>query len=51
MEEALGYSRAALSKAVSILKEHHYIDVKKSATSNIYQRIVLEKLGNELQIR
>ena len=36
MEEALGYSRAALSKAVSILKEHHYIDVKKSGTSNVY---------------
>jgi DNA-binding transcriptional ArsR family regulator len=36
MEEALGYSRAALSKAISILKEHHYIDVKKSGTSNVY---------------
>lgn len=36
LEEALGYKRNALSKAVNLLKEHHYIDVKKSGTSNIY---------------
>lgn len=36
LEEALGYKRNALSKAINLLKEHHYIDVKKSGTSNVY---------------
>ena len=36
LEEALGYKRNALSKAVNLLKEHKYIDVKKSGISNIY---------------
>ena len=36
MEEALGYKRNALSKAVKLLKEHNYIDVKKSGVTNVY---------------
>lgn len=36
LEEALGYKRTALSMAVALLKEHKYIDVKKSGTSNVY---------------
>ena len=32
----LGYSRQTLSTAVALLKEHKYIDVKKSGTSNVY---------------
>ena len=36
LEEALGYKRTALSMAVALLKEHKYIDVKKTGTSNVY---------------
>ena len=36
MQEKFGYSRAALSEAIKLLREHNYIDVKKSGTSNIY---------------
>ena len=36
MEEVLGYSRMSLSSAVKLLKEHNYIDVKKSGTTNVY---------------
>lgn len=36
MQEKFGYSRAALSEAIKLLKEHNYIDVKKTGTSNIY---------------
>jgi len=36
LEEMLGYSRQTLSTAVALLKEHKYIDVKKSGTSNVY---------------
>ena len=36
MEEVLGYSRQTLSAAVSLLKKHKFIDVKKSGTSNVY---------------
>ena len=36
MQEKFGYSRAALSEAIKLLKEHRYIDVKKSGTSNVY---------------
>lgn len=36
MEEILGYSRQTLSTAINLLKEHKYIEVKKSGTSNVY---------------
>ena len=36
MQEKFGYSRVTLSEAVKLLKEHKYIDVKKSGTSNVY---------------
>ena len=36
MQEKFGYSRAALSEAIKLLREHNYIDVKKTGTSNIY---------------
>lgn len=36
LEEALGYKRTALSMAVALLKEHKYIEVKKSGTTNVY---------------
>ena len=36
MEEALGYKRNALSRAVHLLKEHGYIDIKKSGSANVY---------------
>lgn len=36
MQEKFGYSRATLSEAIKLLKEHNYIDVKKTGTSNIY---------------
>lgn len=36
MQERFGYSRAALSDAIQLLKKHRYIDVKKSGTSNVY---------------
>ena len=36
MQEKFGYSRATLSEAVKLLKDHKYIDVKKSGTSNVY---------------
>ena len=36
MEEVLGYSRQTLSAAVSLLKKHKFVDVKKSGTSNVY---------------
>lgn len=31
MQEKFGYSRAALSEAIKLLREHNYIDVKKTA--------------------
>ena len=36
MQEKFGYSRAALSEAIKLLREHNYIDVRKTGTSNIY---------------
>lgn len=36
MQERLGYSQATVARAIKLLKEHKYIDVKKSGTSNIY---------------
>lgn len=36
MEEKLGYSRVTISEAIKLLREHNYIDVKKTGTSNIY---------------
>ena len=36
MQEVFGYSRAAISEAIKLLKEHKFIEVKKTGTSNIY---------------
>ena len=36
MQEVLGYKRTSLSNAVALLKEHKYLDVKKSGASNVY---------------
>ena len=36
LEEALGYCRASISKAVKVLKDTGFIDIKKSSTTNIY---------------
>ena len=36
MQEVFGYSQATIARAIKLLKEHKYIDVKKSGTSNIY---------------
>lgn len=35
-EEALGYSTATITRAIRLLKEHRYIEVAKSGTTNIY---------------
>lgn len=36
LEEALGLSQATIYRAISILQEKKFIDIKKSGTSNIY---------------
>lgn len=36
MQEQMGYGRATLSRAVKLLREHQYIQVAKSGTSNVY---------------
>lgn len=36
MQEKLGYSQATVARAIKLLREHNYIDVKKTGTSNIY---------------
>ena len=36
MAEIFGYSRVTLSEAIKLLKEHNFIDIKKSGTSNVY---------------
>ena len=36
MQEKLGYSQSTIARAIKLLKEHNYIDVKKTGTSNIY---------------
>ena len=36
MQEKFGYSHVTLSEAIQTLKEHKYLDVKKSRTSNVY---------------
>lgn len=36
MQEIFGYSRASLAEAIKLLKEHKFIDVQKTGTSNIY---------------
>lgn len=36
LEEALGYCRASISKAVRVLKDTGFIDIKKSSTTNVY---------------
>ena len=36
LQEVFGYSQATIARAIKLLKEHKYIDVKKSGTSNIY---------------
>lgn len=34
--EKFGYSLATVKRAIKLLKEHGYIDIKKSGTSNVY---------------
>lgn len=34
--EALGFSRQTISRAIKILRERQFIDVKKSGTTNVY---------------
>ena len=34
--EALGFSRQTISKAIKVLKERQFIDVRKSGTTNVY---------------
>ena len=36
MQEKFGYGQATVARAIKLLKEHKYIDVKKTGTSNIY---------------
>lgn len=36
MQEKFGYGQATVARAVKLLKDHKYIDVAKSGTSNIY---------------
>ena len=36
IQEKLGYSQSTVARAIKLLKEHNYIDVKKTGTSNIY---------------
>lgn len=36
MTEVFGYSRVTLSEAIKLLKEHKFIDVKKTGASNVY---------------
>ena len=36
MQEKLGYSRPTISSALKILREHKYINVAKSGSSNVY---------------
>ena len=36
LEEALSYSTATITRAIRLLKEHKYIEVAKSGTTNIY---------------
>ena len=36
LQEVFGYSQATIARAIKLLKEHKYIDVKKSGTSNVY---------------
>lgn len=36
LSEALGYSRVSIHKAIKILKESGFIDIKKSGTTNVY---------------
>lgn len=36
LKEALGLSEATIYRAINTLKEHKFIDIKKSGTSNVY---------------
>ena len=36
LQEKLGYSQATVARAIKLLRQHHYIDIKKTGTSNIY---------------
>lgn len=36
MQEKLRFSEATVKRAIRLLKDHKYIDVKKSGTSNVY---------------
>ena len=36
MQEKFDYSQATVKRAIKLLKEHKYLDVKKSGTSNVY---------------
>lgn len=36
LEEALGYSTATITRAIRLLREHNYINIAKSGTTNIY---------------
>lgn len=36
MQEKFGYSRVTLSEAIKLLKEHKFIAIAKSGTSNVY---------------
>lgn len=36
LEEALGYSRPTVARAIKFLKDNNFIDIKKSGTTNIY---------------
>lgn len=36
LQEALGISRPTITRAIKILKDHNFIDVYKSGTTNVY---------------
>ena len=36
MQEKLGYSQATVKRAIKVLKDHKYVEIAKSGTSNVY---------------
>ena len=36
MQEKFGYSKATIERAIKVLKEHQYVGIAKSGTSNVY---------------
>lgn len=36
LQEKLGYSQATIARAIKLLKEHNYLSVAKTGTSNVY---------------